>query len=115
MTMFKCKINFKKIYDDMLNSGTTFGSITKDDLFSLKLVYPTKELLKKYDDIISKYNDRIFNNQKQNQKLEALRDWLLPMLMNGQVTVEKSATFAENTKKKVNQQPENDVQRSFEF
>jgi hypothetical protein len=37
------------------------------------------------------------------------------MLMNGQVTVEKSATFAENTKKKVNQQPENDVQRSFDF
>lgn len=27
------------------------------------------------------------NNQKQNQELTELRDWLLPMLMNGQVTV----------------------------
>jgi type I restriction enzyme S subunit len=26
-------------------------------------------------------------NQQQTQELTALRDWLLPMLMNGQVTV----------------------------
>jgi len=25
--------------------------------------------------------------KEENQKLSALRDWLLPMLMNGQVTV----------------------------
>ena len=29
----------------------------------------------------------IANNEKQNQELTQLRDWLLPMLMNGQVTV----------------------------
>jgi type I restriction enzyme S subunit len=33
----------------------------------------------------------IFNHQQnleeENQKLTELRDWLLPMLMNGQVTV----------------------------
>ena len=29
----------------------------------------------------------IFNNHKQNQQLTELRDWLLPMLMNGQITV----------------------------
>ena len=28
----------------------------------------------------------LLNNQKQNQELAALRDWLLPMLMNSQVT-----------------------------
>ena len=28
--------------------------------------------------------------QKQNQHLTALRDWLLPMLMNGQVTVKEA-------------------------
>ncbi|WP_397445969.1 hypothetical protein [Polaribacter sp. R77954] len=27
------------------------------------------------------------NNQLENQKLSELRDWLLPMLMNGQVSV----------------------------
>ncbi len=29
----------------------------------------------------------ILNNHQQNQELTQLRDWLLPMLMNGQVTV----------------------------
>jgi type I restriction enzyme S subunit len=29
----------------------------------------------------------ILNNHQQNQELIQLRDWLLPMLMNGQVTV----------------------------
>ena len=27
------------------------------------------------------------NNTKENQQLAQLRDWLLPLLMNGQVTV----------------------------
>lgn len=27
------------------------------------------------------------NHQQQNQELTRLRDWLLPLLMNGQVTV----------------------------
>jgi type I restriction enzyme S subunit len=31
--------------------------------------------------------NQIIKNQKQNQKLIKLRDWLLPMLMNGQVKV----------------------------
>ncbi len=78
---------FKQIFDYRNSSGTTFGSITKDDLYSLKLAYPTKDLLTEYDKIVSSYNKTTFNNHKQNQQLTQLRDWLLPMLMNGQVTV----------------------------
>ena len=78
---------FKRIFDRRNSEGTTFGSITKDDLFSLKLAYPKKEQLEAYDSIVCEYNKMIFNNHKQNQQLTQLRDWLLPMLMNGQVTV----------------------------
>jgi len=31
--------------------------------------------------------DKDDNIQKENQKLTELRDWLIPMLMNGQVKV----------------------------
>ena len=85
--LFYVMLYFKQIFDHRNNSGTTFGSITKDDLFSLKVIYPKNELLKKYDNVVSKYNETILNNHKQNQQLTALRDWLLPMLMNGQITV----------------------------
>jgi type I restriction enzyme S subunit len=81
---------FKQIFDHRNNSGTTFGSITRDDLHSLKLIYPKDNLLKKYNQTVLKYNKMILNNHKQNQHLTALRDWLLPMLMNGQVTVKEA-------------------------
>ena len=81
---------FKQIFDHRNNSGTTFGSITRDDLHSLKLIYPKDNLLKKYNQTVLKYNKMILNNHKQNQHLTALRDWLLPMLMNGQVRVKEA-------------------------
>lgn len=46
------------------------------------------------DDLLTNFNDRVLpmwelgaTNQRQTQELIQLRDWLLPMLMNGQVTV----------------------------
>lgn len=78
---------FKQIFDRRNSEGTTFGSITKNDLHSLTLAYPTSDLLKKYDDIVTNYNKMIFERSLENRELVSLRDWLLPMLMNGQVTV----------------------------
>jgi type I restriction enzyme, S subunit len=78
---------FKQIFDRRNSEGTTFGSITKDDLHSLPLAYPPTELLKEYDKIVSRYNQMVFTRSMENQHLTQLRDWLLPMLMNGQVTV----------------------------
>ncbi|QGY40233.1 restriction endonuclease subunit S [Pseudodesulfovibrio cashew] len=78
---------FKKIFDRRNCEGTTFGSITKGDLHSLPLAYPPKEILEKYDKVVSKYNRMIFLRSMENLNLIQLRDWLLPMLMNGQVTL----------------------------
>ena len=78
---------FKRIFDRRNAEGTTFGSITQNDLYSLKLVYPNQKQLKSYDAIVAQFNFMILNNHKKNQQLAKLRDWLLPMLMNGQVKV----------------------------
>lgn len=78
---------FKQIFDRRNSEGTTFGSITKDDLHSLTLAYPTPELLSEYDKVVTNYNKMIFERSLENLELTKLRDWLLPMLMNGQVTV----------------------------
>ena len=78
---------FKQIFDRRNSEGTTFGSITKNDLHSLTLAYPTLDLLKKYDEIVTNYNKMIFERSLENRELVSLRDWLLPMLRNGQVTV----------------------------
>lgn len=80
---------FKTVFERRNTEGTTFGSITKDDLHSLKLVAPADNVLEKYNEIVSKYDEMIFIRSQQNHQLTQLRDFLLPMLMNGQVSVAK--------------------------
>jgi type I restriction enzyme S subunit len=86
--IFNVMQDFKKLFDMMNSVGTTFGSITKDDLYSLKLIYPPNELLMKFDKSVNSFDREVKNRSRQNQELSQLRDWLLPMLMNGQVKVE---------------------------
>jgi type I restriction enzyme S subunit len=85
--LFGTMINFKQIFDRRNIDGTTFGSITKDDLFSLKVVRPSKEILKQYQETINPAFEKQNKIELENQQLAELRDWLLPMLMNGQVKV----------------------------
>ena len=85
--LFGVMINLKQIFDRRNVDGTTFGSITKDDLFSLKVVRPAKEILKKYHAIINPTFQLQNKIELENLELAELRDWLLPMLMNGQVKV----------------------------
>ena len=85
--IFNVMQDFKKLFAMMNSVGTTFGSITKDDLYSLQLVYPPTELLMKFDQSVKSIDREVKNRSCQNQELTQLRDWLLPMLMNGQVMI----------------------------
>lgn len=77
----------KQIFDRKNASGTTFGSITKDDLFSIAVLKPDEKILSHFDLIVKPMFEKQNIIGLENQKLAELRDWLLPMLMNGQVTV----------------------------
>ncbi len=66
--------------------GSIVKFITKWDLEDIQIVLPKDGNL----DIFSQLNSitkKIEQNLEENQKLSELRDWLLPMLMNGQVVV----------------------------
>ena len=41
------------------------------------------DLLESYDEMIRSSLELILKNLKENNKLSELKDWLLPMLMNG--------------------------------
>jgi type I restriction enzyme S subunit len=77
----------KSKYEIINNTGTTFGAINKDQLHNLSIVRPT-------DDIIMKFESRVHNIfikqmkiDEEINELQSLRDYLLPLLMNGQVTI----------------------------
>ena len=46
---------------------------------------PTDDILEEFNSVVLPTWSLGDNNQQQNRKLAQLRDWLLPMLMNGQV------------------------------
>lgn len=68
-------------------TGNTFANMNKGDFSSILVIKPSKNILIGFTDKISSAINQILNNSLQNQQLTQLRDWLLPMLMNGQVTV----------------------------
>lgn len=66
---------------------TTMGHITQDHLKQSKICIPPTDLLCKAHEMIDPIFKKRLVHEKENQQLVRLRDWLLPMLMNGQVTV----------------------------
>lgn len=69
-------------------SGSIIVGITKEDLTDYNVLIPRENILNNFHKILHPIHSKMRMNSKQNQELSQLRDWLLPMLMNGQVTVE---------------------------
>lgn len=69
------------------NRKTTMGHITQEHLQQSRIAIPPKELTTDLEKLIAPIFSKKMNNEIENQKLTELRDWLLPMLMNGQVKV----------------------------
>lgn len=68
-------------------SGSTFKEVSATTLHSIQAVFPKHELVEKYTERSKKIFKIQDNLEKQNHHLTQLRDFLLPMLMNGQVSV----------------------------
>ena len=78
----------KDIDFNKLNTGTGVPSMTSSILYDLNIIVPEENILEKFNTIVKQNYETIKLNNIQNQELNQLRDWLLPMLMNGQIKVE---------------------------
>lgn len=67
--------------------GTNINNLTNSDILDCRIILPNNDILDKFENMVEKNIKLISNNYIQNQELTQLRDWLLPMLMNGQVKV----------------------------
>jgi type I restriction enzyme S subunit len=68
-------------------TGSAQPHIYPGDIRGLDYVIPRGELIDEFGKLAIPMNDQIAKNLAENQQLAQLRDWLLPLLMNGQVTV----------------------------
>lgn len=69
------------------STGSIHKGIRITPLKEFTVVLPEANVLKDFTKKVSPILQKINNSQKQNQQLAALRDWLLPMLMNGQAKI----------------------------
>jgi len=73
-----------------LRTGAQQPHINKQTVDSTLFIMPNYEVLKNYYEVSDSVFEKINNNAFQNQQLTELRDWMLPMLMNGQVTLRQA-------------------------
>lgn len=73
---------------DTLAHGATQEAVNNDDLTGVSFVIPSERVLHLFHERTQSIYSQISKNICENQELTQLRDWLLPMLMNGQAVVQ---------------------------
>ena len=68
-------------------SGSILKNVSQDTLRDLLVPIPSKDILTQFNQRVALIYEFMHNNLEETSKLQHLRDWLLPMLMNGQATI----------------------------
>ena len=84
--LHQCVNDFVKYLKAKAN-GSIFDAIVSNDFKQTPIVIPSLDVIKKFGLISESIYEKILSSRLENQTLSNLRDWLLPMLMNGQVTI----------------------------
>ena len=92
-----------------LSTGSARDNISQDTIKNILLPIPTRNILKLFDEKIGSIYQTIVNNYQQIDSLTKQRDELLPLLMNGQVSVNSDLSVYKKRRGKVPSSILNDV------
>ena len=68
-------------------TGNVFANMSKEEFASIIVAYPPKQILQAFHNKVAPIFDSIKNNTEEINSLTKQRDELLPLLMNGQASV----------------------------
>ncbi|MEK4222057.1 restriction endonuclease subunit S [Bacillus sp. FSL W8-0116] len=68
-------------------SGSTFKEISGGELKKIEVILPPQNVVDKFNQRTKKIGELIATYEEQNERLEKLRDTLLPKLMSGEIRV----------------------------
>lgn len=68
-------------------SGSVQKQLTRENLSLMNIVVPPKNILESFDVIVKPIFDKIISIRLEINNLNKLRNYLLPLLMNGQATI----------------------------
>ena len=75
------------VIESAANGSTGQVELSKSFLEDIDVIIPAEPIAQKFDEFINPIAPKLAARESENEQLVRLRDWLLPMLMNGQVTV----------------------------
>lgn len=93
LTDIRMRYYLKNVIEDLyqylvkLSTGSARDNLSQDMIRNIKVVIPSNDILDRFYDFSNNIIKEITKKQQENEQLTQLRDWLLPMLMNGQVKV----------------------------
>ena len=93
LTDIRMRYYLKNVIEDLyqylvkLSTGSARDNLSQDMIKNIKVVIPSNDILDRFYDFSNNIIKEITKKQQENEQLTHLRDWLLPMLMNGQVKV----------------------------
>ena len=70
-----------------LNSDSAVPGLNRDSALRLPVVLPEFGISRAYEERTAPFSQKAKSIHRENRELTRLRDWLLPLLMNGQVRV----------------------------
>lgn len=76
----------KNIPVSMIKTGSIQMKVNQENLNAFKVLSIPGNIIERANSILDPIDTKIIMLKQENQKLTSLRDFLLPMLMNGQVT-----------------------------
>lgn len=76
-----------RAFTNNVSAGSIHKGIRHTVLKTFKLPYKDKNITNEFSTLMKPILERIYIIDNENQKLAELRNWLLPMLMNGQVVI----------------------------
>lgn len=79
--------DYIKSYTKNVSAGSIHKGVRHSTLKDCKFILPERNVINRFSALLIPILKKMGLIQKENQQLSQLRDWLLPMLMNGQVTV----------------------------
>lgn len=88
-------MRYQPVIEAAANGSTGQVELSKSFLEDLDVIIPSGSVAKKFSEFVEPIAISVAKRESENEQLISLRDWLLPMLMNGQVTVKPSTEAQE--------------------
>ena len=83
-------LSSESVYNYLHNSSmaSTRASLNENNISFINLTIPPKNLIEKYNKFANNYIESNISLKEENDKLTELKNFLLPLLMNGQINVD---------------------------